>query len=267
MLSYARHTVEKVTFPSGIAVTDGDNDSKLCMTCHQGRESTAKVNKTIAGQDLDKVNPKLPFIHVHYFPAGATRYGTEAKVGYEYAGKTYVGNFAHVPNVSSCTSCHDAHLGKVQVVRCGGCHAGVKTVADLKTIRITTKGDFDGNGREEGLALEIANLGQALYAAIQDYAKTVSDKPIAFTRAAYPYWYADTNGNGRIDFDERKMANKYKDFTPRREQAVYNYTYALRDPGGPYHNGRYVLQLLYDSLESLAASGKIKFDMKNMKRP
>jgi hypothetical protein len=36
-------------------------------------------------------------------------------------------------------------------------------------------------------------------------------------------------------------------------QAVFNYTFVLRDPGTAYHNGRYILQLLYDSLESLAA--------------
>ena len=38
MLSYARHSVAKVTFPSGISVDSGHNDLNLCMTCHQGRE-------------------------------------------------------------------------------------------------------------------------------------------------------------------------------------------------------------------------------------
>jgi hypothetical protein len=32
---------------------------------------------------------------------------------------------------------------------------------------------------------------------------------------------------------------------------VYNYTFVLRDPGAAYHNGRYAVQLLHDSLESL----------------
>jgi hypothetical protein len=36
-----------------------------------------------------------------------------------------------------------------------------------------------------------------------------------------------------------------------RMQAVYNYTLVLRDPGAAYHNGRYAVQLLHDSLESL----------------
>jgi hypothetical protein len=50
-------------------------------------------------------------------------------------------------------------------------------------------------------------------------------------------------------------------------QAVYNYTYALRDPGAAYHNGRSTLQLLYDSLESLAASGKAGAEMRGKVRP
>jgi hypothetical protein len=267
LLTYARYNVPKVTFPSGVTVETGNNDANLCMTCHQGRESTASVNKAIAGLPLDTPASKLNFIHVHYFPAGATIYGGEAKVGYEYDGKSYVGRFAHRPNVNTCTGCHQPHTGEVKIDRCGGCHDGVKRLADLANIRMATRGDFDGNGKEEGLAKEIANLQHDLYAAIQTYAQNVSGKPIGFTKAAYPYWYADTNGNGRIDPEEVKMANKYPAYTPRLLQAVYNYTYSVRDPGGAYHNGRYVLQLLYDSLDSLAASGKAGVDMKGKARP
>jgi hypothetical protein len=85
------------------------------MTCHQGRESTASVNKAIAGLDPDRPDPKLAFLHVHYLPAGATRYGTEAKVAYEYAGKSYAGAFAHVPGANTCSGCHEPHGGAVAV--------------------------------------------------------------------------------------------------------------------------------------------------------
>jgi hypothetical protein len=267
LLTYARHDVPKVTFPSGLTVDSGNNDTNLCMTCHQGRESTASVNKAIAGLALDSPDPKLNFLHVHYFPAGATRYGTEAKVAYEYEGKKYFGRFAHMPNVNSCTDCHQPHTGEVKIDRCGGCHDGIKTVADLANIRMSTLGDFDGNGKQEGLAREIVGLQDQLYAAIQTYAKDVAGTPIAFTKAAFPYWYADTNGNGRIDPEELQPANKYLAYTPRLMQAVFNYTFSVRDPGGAYHNGRYVLQFLYDSLDSLAASGKAGVNMSGKARP
>jgi hypothetical protein len=267
MLSYARHTVARVAFPSGVTVDSGDNDSNLCMTCHQGRESTASVTKAIDGLDADKPDPKLAFLHVHYYPAGATLYGTEAKVGYEYAGKSYAGRFAHVPALNTCTSCHEAHSGELAVVKCGACHQGVRATADLPNIRMSSRGDFDGNGREEGVGREIANLQLELYAAIQQYARAVGGFAIGFTPDAFPYWHMDTNGNGRIDPEETRPANRYPAYTPRLLQAVYNYTYALRDPGAAYHNGRYTLQLLYDSLESLAASGKAGADMRGKVRP
>ena len=267
MLTYARHTVPKVNFASGISIDTGNNDANMCMTCHQGRESTASVNKAIAGLPLDRPDPKLNFLHVHYFPAGATIYGTEAKVAYEYEGKKYGGRFAHMPNVSTCTGCHQPHTGELKIDRCGGCHDGVKELADLANIRMSTKGDFDGNGREEGLAREIANMQKELYAAILTYSKSVGGTPIAFTTALFPYWYMDTNGNGRIDPEEIKMSNKYTAYTPRLLQAVYNYTFSMRDPGGAYHNGRYILQLLYDSLDSLAQSGKAGVSMTGKVRP
>jgi hypothetical protein len=265
MLTYERHKVAKVNFPSGISVDTGHNDSNLCMTCHQGRESTASLNKAIAGLPLDTPDPKLAFLHVHFFGAGAVRYGTEAKVGYEYDGKKYVGRFAHMPNVDTCTGCHQPHTGEVKIDRCGGCHDKVATLADLANIRLTSKGDFDGNGKEEGIAKEIVNLRAQLYTAIQTYAKNVGGKPIAFTEVAYPHWFTDTNGNGRIDPEEVKPDNKYTAYTPRLLQAIYNWTFSVRDPGGAYHNGRYMVQLLHDSLDSLAASNKAGIDPKDMK--
>lgn len=264
--TYERHTVARVTFASGLSVDTGDNDANLCMTCHQGRTSTPEVDKALAGMAPDTPNPKLSFIHVHYFPAGATAYGTQAKVAYEYGGKSYAGRFGHVPGMNTCTACHEAHAGELRVEKCGACHQGVRTQADVSGIRMS-RGDIDGNGREEGIAREIDNQKRELYRAIQQYARTVGQSHIAFTPDASPYWYTDTNQNGRIDPEEMKPANSYKAYTPRLMQAAYNYTYALRDPGAAYHNGRYMAQVLHDSLESLAASGKAGVDMKGKTRP
>jgi hypothetical protein len=129
------------------------------------------------------------------------------------------------------------------------------------------RGDFDGNGTEEGVAREVASLHRELYAAIQQYARTVGGSAIAFTPEAFPYWHMDTNGNGRIDPEELRPDNRYPAYTPRLMQGVFNYTFVLRDPGAAYHNGRYTLQLLYDSLESLAASGKAGVNMGGKVRP
>ena len=245
MLTYERHKVEKVTFASGVTLDSGDNNTNLCMTCHQGRESTASLNKSIAGKPVDTPDPQLAFVHVHYFPAGAMRYGAQAKIGYEYEGKSYVGRFAH-PGGDSCTGCHEPHGGHVLEQKCATCHK---------------------DGKPEARARDIKAQMEQLYSAIQHYARTVGGTAIAFTPEAYPYWYADTNGNGAIDPDELKPANAYKAYTPRLLQAMYNYTFVLRDPGAGYHNGRYARQLLHDSLESLSASGLAGVDMTGRTRP
>jgi hypothetical protein len=242
-----RHRAEKVTFASGLTVDSGNNDSNLCMTCHQGRESAASVNKAIAGMAADTPNPQLGFVHVHYFPAGAMKYGTDAKVGYEYEGKTYAGQWHHVPALDNCTSCHDPHSGEVQEQRCGQCHR-------------------DRRGGE-GKAHVVDDYKKELYAGIQQYARNVGGASIAFSPAAFPYWYTDSNGNGMIDAEELRPDNAYKAYTPRLVQATYNYTFVLRDPGAGYHNGRYATQLLYDSLQSLAQSGKAGVSMRDKTRP
>ena len=57
----------------------------------------------------------------------------------------------------------------------------------------------------------------------------------------YPYFFNDA-GEG---FDT---------WTPKLLRAAYNYQYATKDPGGFAHNGLYILQLLYDSLNDLGAT-------------
>jgi hypothetical protein len=267
-MGFALRDAPKVTFASGATVDSGDRASNVCMQCHMGRESTASVNKAIAGMNADAPNPKINFVHLHYKQAGATIYGTEAKIGYEYAGKTYAGRFAHAAGANTCTSCHDAHGGELAWKNCAACHkkTGIKSEADIVKIRMTS-GDWDGNGAAEGTAQEIASLQKQLYAAIQQYSSTVGGVRIAFSPDAFPYWYADRNGNGKVDPDELKPDNKYPAYTPRLLQAVYNYTFSIRDPGAAYHNSKYTAQLLYDSLESLAQSGKAGASVQGKSRP
>lgn len=264
--TFALREAPKVTFASGAVVDTGDRAANVCMQCHQGRESTASVNRAIAGRPADAPDAKLNFVHVHYKQAGATLYGTEAKIGYEYEGKTYAGRFRHARAVSTCTACHDAHGPQVKIEKCTECHSGVRTEKDLAAVR-ETKGDWDGNGREQGAAQEIAGLQRELYAAIQQYSRTVGGVQIAFSPDAFPYWYADRNGNGTVDPDELKPDNKFPGYTPRLLQAVYNYTFSIRDPGAAYHNAVYTAQLLHDSLESLAQSGKAGASMQGKARP
>ncbi|MGB3700177.1 MAG: hypothetical protein WA997_02810 [Anaerolineales bacterium] len=105
------------------------------------------------------------------------------------------------------------------------------------------------------------NVNAAIYAAIQTYATEVVGVPVAFEDHTYPYWFLDTNGDGVVDPDEANFSNQYNAWTPRLLRAAYNYTWALKDPGSYAHNGLYMLQVLYDTLQDIGG------DVSGMTRP
>lgn len=285
-LEAPRYAVNEVEFPSGAILSFGEGaDANLCMECHQGRESKYSVDALFLGLDAetiadlskselldlvetstqklddDAVSDKLTFLNIHYLAAGATRFGTEAKGAYEYDGKEYVGLFKHVSDAFKCNDCHDVHALTVKVELCGGCHDGVKSEEDLFKIR-ESKPDYDGDGNAtEGIAEEVNTMREALYAAIQNYAKTKVKTDIVYDAHAYPYFFTDTNKNGKPDPDEAAFPNRYATWTPRLLKAAYNYQYSTKDPGAFAHNGQYILQVLYDSLEDIGA------DVSKMTRP
>jgi len=256
---FTRYPVDEVEFPSGSTVSFGEgDDSNLCLNCHQGRESTVSVNGRIGDAEADAVTEGLSFANVHYFAAGASIFGTEAQGAYEYEGQTYNGRFGHVPGFDTCVACHDTHGLTVKEESCATCHAGAESVED---IRMSTA-DYDGDGdTAEGMAGEIETVVDALYAAIQEYAADVAEAPLVYDSHAYPYFFGDSNANGEPDPDEANYGNSYKSWTPRLLRAAYNYQYAHKDPGGFAHNGKYVLQVLYDSLMDVGG------DVSGMTRP
>ena len=254
-----------MTFPSGATVDSGTPNTNLCMTCHQGRESTVSVDRLIGDLDDDAQSEKLRFLNVHYFAAGATLFGSDAKGAYQYEDKSYVARNAHVEAFNDCTDCHSAHRLNVKVENCGACHQNVKTEEDLSKIRIS-KTDYDGDGdTTEGIAGEIVTLTETLYAALQKYAVAEVGTGIVYDAHSYPYFFRDTNGNGKADADEAVRANGFNAWTPRLLRAAYNYQYVAKDPGAFAHNGKYIIQILYDALEDLGQV--VDVDMEGMTRP
>jgi hypothetical protein len=257
LTTFTRYEMATVPFPSGASLTnpEDDLDSNLCITCHQGRESTTSMNRLIGDSPADEVSESLRFLNIHYFAAGATLFGTEAKGAYEYEGQTYFGRNEHVGAFNSCNECHDTHALEVQVEECADCHENVASEADLMNIRFEENTvDYDGDGDStEGIAQEIAAMQEMLYAAIQAYATETVGTGIAYTAAANPYFFIDGNGNGVVDPEEANRDNRFVTWTPRLLRAAYNYQYVSKDPGAFAHNGQYILQILYDSLTDLGA--------------
>lgn len=247
-------TISKTTvvFPSGVEITAGDD--VRCMECHQGRESKVSVDGLIAkfGENVDPDAVPAPvkddqgkdvvlgFRNVHYYAAAATLYGGMTHGGYEYDGKTYDSKNTHVDGYASCTGCHDPHTLEVKVEQCAFCHEGVATVDDLKNIRmVSSNPDYDGDGNiEEGMYYEIEGLQGTLLAEIQKYALDTAGAEIKYDAATYPYFMG---ADGKA----------YPNWTPRLLKAAYNYQVSMKDPGAFAHGNKYIVQLLFDSIEDL----------------
>ncbi len=244
--------MDSVVMPSGVELTGLGREAR-CMQCHQGRAWKGTVDEAVADMDEDTVSEDLGFINIHYFAAAATKYGTIAKGGYEYDGKTYDSFFTHVEGYTSCVDCHDSHSLEVKVDECTACHTDVTTVEDLRNVRMPgSLVDYDGDGdMSEGIAAEIEGVQAKLYAAIQAYANEKSGTPIVYDPHAYPYFFIDTNANGEVDEGEAAFPNKYNAWTPRLLKAAYNYQVSIKDPGGYAHGGKYLIQLVVDSTEDL----------------
>ena len=98
--------------------------------------------------------------------------------------------------------------------------------------------------------------------AIQTYGKEVAKADISYSPDAYPYFYTDANGNGKVDSSEQAYAS----WTPRLLEAAYNYQLVVKDPGAFAHNAKYVIQLLYDSTDDLNTKLTTKVDLSKAHR-
>jgi hypothetical protein len=108
---------------------------------------------------------------------------------------------------------------------------------------------------------EVTTMQEALFAAMQKYATDKAGSSIVYDAASYPYFFIDTNANGTADPDEITSKNAYASWTPRLLRAAYDYQWVQKDPGAFAHNGKYILQILYDSIQSVGG------DVSKMTRP
>jgi hypothetical protein len=260
---FTLYELNEVVMPSGAAISFGEGDANnVCLNCHQGRESMVSVNAAIAraGVGDDEVSDALNFRNPHYFAAGATLFGADAMGAYQYEGKEYTGQNEHTRQFDECSDCHDVHALTVRYDECADCHENVdiESMEDVHLIRATEDDieivpvDYDGDGDvAEPVRDEIMALHDALLAAIQAYTVENLGAAITYAPANYPYWYVDANENGAIDAEELVSEGRWSQWTPTLLRAAYNYQYVAKDPGGFAHNPRYLLQVLYDSIEAI----------------
>lgn len=260
-----------VVFPSGVEVIGLGTEAR-CMQCHQGRASKVTVDTSLEQlgltEDLDSPSEELGFVNIHYYAAGATLYGTVTKGGYEYDDMSYDFKNDHVTGYDTCVGCHNPHTLERKLNECAGCHTNVASDEDVRDIRMAgSLVDYDGDGDiSEGVAFEIEGLQEMLYAAIQAYADEVLDAPIVYESHTYPYFFLDTNADGETNEDEANFGNSYNTWSGRLLKAAYNYQTSTKDPGAFAHGGKYIIQLLYDSIADLNTQLSSPIDLSNANR-
>jgi hypothetical protein len=223
------------SMPSGLEIDNLGMESN-CIECHQGLVSNLQVKDTIKDLPKDQVDTNLAIPELHANAVGATFFGTQAQGGVEYPQYQYASNFIHFTD--TCTTCHDPHTLQVRVEQCGTCHLGATNLDGVRKIRLS-RTDYDGDGDIlEGLEGEIETMMEKLWITMQLYAVLTEDTDLI----AYDNGFFNEDGG------------KYTTWTPDLLQAAYNYHYAAIDPGSYSHNPKYVMQLLYDSIDELGGS-------------
>ena len=255
--------VKAVTFPSPAAapVTLSNNpallgypdSSFICMSCHRGRESMATVDADIAARAALGQAPRSR--NVHDLPAGATLYGREAKVAYMFGAPTsYSAKWAHNGGISwHCKYCHvqgktvletlagaadTSHTFKARLSWNCLCHS--EAGDDIQAIRLN-RNNYDGfgnpsSGNPHTLKQEVASFEAALLAALNSHAVAHGLDAIA---------YVDGGFVKAVD------GTPYTTWDATMVRAGFNYDYSRKEPGAWAHNTKFILQILYDSIDVL----------------
>lgn len=250
-----------VLFPNG-QVVEMSEGSAVCTVCHQGRTSADTVVAALDGLADDTVSADIAFINIHYAAAASTQLGNVARGGFEYAGQSYAGPFAHVQGVDTCVSCHGPHETTVKLESCTSCHPGATGFRAIRTTPLDILGKGDASA---GIGVVVDDLHTRLEAAIMTYAVEVGGGAIVYSDAAYPYFFNDLNANGAVDEGEAAFPNRYQSWTPRLLRAAYNYQFVSKDNGAFAHNPHYAIQLLIDSMTDLSTVAAV--DVTGLVRP
>lgn len=219
--------------------------SNLCIACHNARRDPTEASA--------RQNSSGP----HEGPEGSMLVGIH---GYEYPGVKYE-NAAHSSLDDGCSACHMAKTpnpdadpsaqvgwhtfrivqGKTQNLNaCNPCHA------DLTTVNRPARGDYDGNGKIQGVQDEVEGLLTLVKSEIEK--KLGTDETFEYV-------------GGKIVIvkkgEEVKENQEYPTLISRSEKlynAAWNYFFVEFDGSQGIHNSRYAVGLLQTAYRDLTGS-------------
>ena len=239
-------TVAPVTLANGKVFDVGDGN--LCARCHH---ATAVAAQAVTAMPANKI---APFWGSHHGPQADIVEGTNA---YEFPGKTY-GSSAHKDVINDgCVSCHmnlptgraalslevGGHsfqiAGKVHGVdtlnlaACNSCHRDIRQTPGAAVFNIIAQEDYDLNGKKEPFQLEVRGLLD----------RFVNKEGTGLLQKLNPPYYTK---DGTFIWSTSEAARPVTEVA-----AFYNYRMIVDDGSLGIHNTKYVLQILYDTIQAL----------------
>jgi hypothetical protein len=252
-------------------------NGQLCLFCHQGRESGLTVYKAILAARPAPADPNFPytnpnelirgtgisFVNPHYLDSGALLWGRNA---WEYI---FPGDPPQTQTYSegipthqelNCTGCHmstanatnteGGHTWKPQVETCKQCHVQVPEITKFSDIRPFTPVDYDGDGFFGTVFEEIGTItpgappdgstGTGLFGQLVAALKA---QGILYNPDVYPYFNSSTD-----------PFPSFTAWTTNTLSAAFNLSWTYKSGACVYyHNSKYVVQILHDSLRALGA--------------
>jgi hypothetical protein len=240
---------------------------------------------------FDDTTFKTSFLNPHYLGAAGVMMGTDAKMLFEYPGKTYSSKpIFWNPTTSSANGPYGSPHG----AKCIGCHNPLANpgtahsfVIDLNATVPAGKylgshpvayngvaenpGDtnafpcagchsgayaLSGPGRPKE---EFEAARDQLYAAIQSYAAANSASTgvagICYNAAANPYFFNLVGGVCQDGIaNAPSTAASFGAFNAKLLKAAFNYQWTQKEPGAWAHNEYYVMQVIYDSIVDLGGT-------------
>lgn len=213
-----------ISIPTKDTVLGGQGN--LCMTCHNGRD------------EADITNPRMPY--PHYGPQADVLTGSGGLRLESWGNLNNTYGHLNLPN--SCVDCHlleirdhKNHEFKLQEsdaqLICGRCHDSATS------FDVQAKGDYDGNGKVEGIQTEVQGLLAHLERAIS---KQLAGGSYEGVHGALVF--SDADGEAIDNVSQQLYL------------AAYNYELITADSSYGIHNPQFVVHLLQESYRALTGS-------------
>jgi hypothetical protein len=239
-------TVTPVKLVNGRVFDSGNGN--LCANCHRASSAASAICVPTPANRL------MPYWGAHHGPQADVVAGTNA---FEFPGKTYTGSIHRDVINDGCIGCHMAlptgrysfskdigghsfevrgevhEVPKLNTAGCAACHKDIAQVAGKDIFNVMARDDYDRDGVKETMEDEVEGLMNML---------------------------VNTRGTGLLQKLPLPMYKPDGTFAPTRSTAVrpvaevaalYNYKMILEDGSRGIHNATYVVQVLYDTIESL----------------